>query len=172
MCTQLASTLTRLLTFAPTPSSGSNSTRLPNAIIFAGRPVVDGEAKPWTDVPAVAEAEAGGDSRRGVTRLSGGVQRAEDIGLQPRAEEAAAPVADRKVDPVLDAGLVERRLDIMDMKAAEQLARACSSGQRNSRDRGAGDPDRLQCVSPEPEMSQAEHIGQIKVPCLIWLRVN
>src|SRR4029079_17574943 len=121
---------------------------LVGAEIFARRPVVDGKYHPGAHIPAAAEAEARRNPSGGVIGLTGRIERSEQIGLEPRPEEAAGAIAERKVDAVLDAGLVEWRLDVVDVDSAEHFSRACGSRNEQGDRRRIYDCDQFHAASP------------------------
>ena len=124
--TRLASSVSRSLTRAPTPTSLSISTRDPKAmrivaVEVVGRPVVDGEPEPGADVEALAELprQAGG----GIAGIALAVERAEDLWPQPAdAENRSAAIAELEVGPAFArAAEAERGADGVRVNAAEHF---------------------------------------------------
>src|SRR5205823_1621029 len=101
--------------------------------VFARRAGVDRKAQARAGEEFAAELRRQAD--RGVRRIAGAVERAEDIWLQRRMRDSAAAVAEHEVGSAFDPALVRRQLDVMRVQAAEQLP---GCGRRSSENCGEG----------------------------------
>src|SRR4029078_12431588 len=97
-------------------------------LVILGRTRVHGDPEARPDVEPVAELRRQAD--RGVIGLARAVQRAEDVGLERGVADIAATPAEHDVGAALDAALVERGLDVMDIESAERLASNCWGSRR------------------------------------------
>src|SRR6476619_6535912 len=92
---------------------------------MAGRTSVDREAKTGTKIPVGAKRESRRDPDSPVIGLSSRVQRCKHIGLKlafPDSGDTAAAVADHDVGSFFDPAKVGRKLHIVDIESAEDLA--------------------------------------------------
>ena len=117
MCTQLASIDVRSLICVPTAISGAKSTRLPKSTLpLSGSSKLPDARSEEDFIPKLTR-----DSERPVMRLPGGMHRDKEVLLQPQFGQGLASPAEHDVGAALDAAQRERRIDIMDIDAAENL---------------------------------------------------